>query len=368
MHVILAALDKAAQAIDETFITEIQGWQVEFEELKHKIEEYKTRSDSARNKVANVKKSIETQKQILMSEFSKGIDNFAVSAKKNIALEIERVAKNKSNKPSERDKDKNLFTYLWEKLGSWSEGSSSLDPYRIRVNNRKDAEKIGKTINEYCTPVIQSFWLDTQDKLVRDGTRIRQDLVEKTQQEIQAISDDISKYVGNALQVEISTNPIQFPKFEFLGIDAKIKQQQEVFTRTVQELRTKNRCCKSDKVYEVDIPYQEKVAYYEIDLRLTLQEIQRKIDEQVQRNLYLLQRVIQKQVSEDFQKGEKQINDYINRFQAEFDQLLKERATREVEAPEIVANLESQRMNVNEYISELVSIREILDSWKPMPQ
>jgi transposase len=87
----------------------------------------------------------------------------------------------------------------------------------------------------------------------------------------------------------------------------------------------------------------------------------------VQRNIELLQRVIQKQVSEDFQKGEKQINDYINRFQSQFDNLLKKRATREVKAPEIVAMLESQRIKANEYLTQLQSIREVLDSWKPMP-
>lgn len=87
----------------------------------------------------------------------------------------------------------------------------------------------------------------------------------------------------------------------------------------------------------------------------------------MQRNIELLQRVIQKQVSEDFQKGEKQINDYINRFQSQFDNLLKKRATREVKAPEIVAMLESQRIKVNEYLTQLQSIREVLDSWKPMP-
>lgn len=87
----------------------------------------------------------------------------------------------------------------------------------------------------------------------------------------------------------------------------------------------------------------------------------------MQRNIELLQRVIQKQVSEDFQKGEKQINDYINRFQSQFDNLLKKRATREVKAPEIVAMLETQRIKVNEHLTELQSIREVLDSWKPMP-
>ena len=209
--------------------------------------------------------------------------------------------------------------------------------------------------------------LDTQDKLVRNGTKIREDIVQKIQKEIQAISDEVSKYIGNALEVEIGTNPIEFPQFEFPGLDASIAKQQEVFTRTRKETRNKSRCCASDESYEVDVPYQETVYFYEIDLKLTSQAIQKKIDEQVQRNIELLQRVIQKQVSEDFQKGEKQINDYINRFQSQFNNLLKERATREVKAPEMLAMLESQRIKVNEYLTQLQSIREVLDSWKPMP-
>jgi hypothetical protein len=80
----------------------------------------------------------------------------------------------------------------------------------------------------------------------------------------------------------------------------------------------------------------------------------------------MLKRVIEKQISEDFQKGEKQINNYINRFQAEFDYLLKERATREVEAPNIIAHLESQRVELSEYLNELKLIEEKLNNWKPV--
>ncbi len=255
--------------------------------------------------------------------------------------------------------------YLWNGFASYLTASSS-DPYKIRVNNKKDADKIGKTINEYCTPVIQSFWLDTQDKLVREGTDIRESLVKEIQKEIQAISDELSKYLGSALEVEIGINEIQFPKFEFLGIDAKIQHQQEVFTRTVKELKVKKSCCKSSEVYEVDVPYKETVSYYEIDLQLTSQSIQQKIDSQVQRNIELLKRVIEKQIEEDFKKGEKQINNYINRFQAEFDYLLKQRATREVEAPNIIAHLESQITELSEYLNELKLIEETLNNWKPV--
>ncbi|MEH2255608.1 dynamin family protein [Nostoc sp.] len=362
---VLNELNKAAKDIDEIFITDIRGWQLEFEELLQKVEKYKKHSDLAINQVATVKKSVETQKQILISTFSQGINKFAESAKKRIVSEIERVAENQSKKVLKDKKTQNLLTYIWDNFSSLLEESSSSDPYKIKVKNKNDAEKIGKTINEYCTPIIQNFWLDTQDRLVRDGTKIRESLVKKIKREIQAISDELSESIKNDLQVEIGNNPIQFPDFEFSGIDAKIQHQQEVFTRTKKESRTNSRCCQSDNVYQVDIPYEETVSYYEIDLRLTSQGIQQNIDSQVKRNIELLQRVIEKQVSDDFRKGEKQINDYINRFQVEFDSLLKERATREVEASEVIANLESQRIKVTEYLNELVSIRENLDSWKP---
>ncbi|WP_414756601.1 hypothetical protein [Anabaena sp. CCY 9910] len=98
---------------------------------------------------------------------------------------------------------------------------------------------------------------------------------------------------------------------------------------------------------------------------LTSQGIQQSIDSQVQRNLELLQRVIEKQISEDFRKGEKQIDDYINRFQSEFEYLIKERVMKEVQADEIIADLETQRIEVNEYLHELTLIRELLDNCKP---
>lgn len=359
---VLAELRKAAQAIEETLVTEIRGWEMGLGELQQRVEEYKLRSDSARRSVEIVKKSVEAQKQILISEFSQGFKNFAEKAKNRVAAEIERVAKDQSKKASSSDKDQNLLSFLWNKFGSFS----SSDPYKIRCKDKNDALRLGKLINEYCTPVIHSFWLDTEDKLVREGTKIREELVEKITKEIQAISDELSEFIGEALEVEINSNPIHFPKFEFSGIDAQVQYQQQVFARTRKETRRESRKCKSDKVYEVDVPYQETISYYEVDLRLTLKEIHRKIDEQVERNLVLLQRVIEKQVSEDFLKGKNKIDDYINRFQSEFDQLLKQRATREVEAPEIVAKLEIQNAEIIEYVNELTSIRELLDRRKPM--
>ena len=103
-----------------------------------------------------------------------------------------------------------------------------------------------------------------------------------------------------------------------------------------------------------------------MDLRQTLESVNLKIDEQIARNRQLIERVIEKQVKADFRNAEQQINDYIQRFQNDFDRVLKERETKEAEAPEILAKLEEQKIKLNEYLSELISIRQSLDSWKPV--
>jgi GTPase Era involved in 16S rRNA processing len=364
---VLAVLNKAAQSVADTLVTEIRGWELEFEELQQKIEEYKQRSDSAKNKVANVKKSVELQKQILVTTFNQGIYEFAEIAKNRIGLEIGKVAENQSKKSSSLSskENQNLLSAILNKVHSFFEDDSNSDPYIIKVKNKTDAEKIGNTINDYCAPIILNFWIDTQDKLIREGTKIREELVQQIQAEIQAISDELCNYIGDALQVELSSDEIQFPKFEFSGIDTKIQELQKVVKRTETKTVTERGCCGNPHVYQKDVLVKEKVSYFEIDLRITTQEIQKKIDQQVRRNLGLLKHIIHEQVEEDFRKGEQQINGYINRFQTNFDNLLIQRVNRESESHEIVSTLNSQKSEVSEYLNELIFIQEVLDNWKP---
>jgi hypothetical protein len=101
-------------------------------------------------------------------------------------------------------------------------------------------------------------------------------------------------------------------------------------------------------------------------LRQTVEQFQQKIDDNVSGTLVLLERVIDRQVSTDFRSAERQINDYIKRFQNDFERVLKERETKEAEAPEILARLEYQKAKLIEYLSQLTSIRESLNSWKPV--
>ncbi|MEG4014931.1 MULTISPECIES: hypothetical protein [unclassified Microcoleus] len=247
-----------------------------------------------------------------------------------------------------------------------SQLSEEFDPYIIRCKTKAEAEKIIKTINKFCPPYIQSWWIDTQDELVREGTNIREKLAIIIQEDIQEISDELSNYLGDALEVKLNINPIQFPSFDFPGIDARIKDVQVAVVEIERKKGKKSRCCDSDQVYFTDEPVTKNRNFFEVNLRETLESINLKIDRQTFRNRDLLERVINKQVSTDFRSAERQINDYINRFQNDFDSVLKERETKEAEAPEILARLEYQKAKLIEYLSQLSSIRESLNSWKPV--
>ncbi|MEG3870497.1 MULTISPECIES: dynamin family protein [unclassified Microcoleus] len=428
---VVAEIDKAAKAIEDTLNTEIKGWEMGIEALKQKVEEYRKRSENARSRVELVKTAVELQKQTLIQGFSEGINRFADGAKEKIASEIDKIAESRSANSPKPKKNKflpqqqpkvekkalgivgefgeallglipvfgqglgkafKLSTSLWDKLsetvpdtfnGSVSEQDDKpekFEPYIIRCQTQTEAQKILKTINDVCAPSIESWWIDTQDQLVREGTSIREQLAEKIQEDIQKISDELSNYLGDALQVRLNINPIQFPSFDFSGIDAGIQRQVEVFTRTekITEVQKKSRTkksnslCKGDKTYTVDVPIEKTIevqdqrTIYQVDLRQTVEQIKQKIDDNVSGSQLILERVIEQQVSTDFKSAERQINDYINRFQNDFDRVLKERETKEAEAPEILARLEYQKAKLIEYLSQLSSIRESLNSWKPV--
>ncbi|MEG4629031.1 dynamin family protein [Microcoleus sp. AR_TQ3_B6] len=430
---VVAELDKAAKAMEDTLNTEIKGWKMGIEALKEKVEDYRRRSENARANIESVKKAVEQQKQILISGFSQGINTFADVAKAQIASEIDKIAESRSaNSPKQKKIQltpqpmpqiekirfvrqrvgeigeallglipvfgKELGTAfkfsasLWDKLSETVpetfNGSvyqpdynpEKFDPYIIRCQTQTEAQKILKTINDVCAPSIESWWIDTQDQLVREGTSIREELATRIQEDIQKISDELSNYLGDALQVKLNINPIQFPSFDFPGIDAGIQRQVEVFTRikNINEVQKESRkkksnsLCKGDQTYTVDVPIEKTIevqdqrTIYQVDLRQTLEQIKQKIDDNVSGSQLLLEQVIEQQVDTDFRSAERQINDYINRFQNDFDRVLKERETKEAEAPEILARLEYQKAKLIEYLSQLTSIRESLNSWKPV--
>jgi len=415
---VLASLIKSGKAIEDTLNTRFISWEMEIESLKQKVEQYRKRANYAKKKVEDVKDSVEQQKQKLMKGFSKGINMFADGAKASIQKEIDHIAKSRSvkyetielsnnaqnMKPQEFNIDnlggiieefsegileffpglrglskifrasfkvgESLFSSLSKSFPDYLDSKDSFgkidqakiaDPYIIRVKSKKEAEIIKLKINEFCTPHIHKLWLETQDTLVRNGNDIREKLVQKIQNDIQTISNELSDYLGNSLEVKFHINTIQFPKFKFQGIDAVIQHQQNIIIGNKTEKRSGS-CCQPD--YDVNVPIRGDV--YDIDLKETATLIQYKIGQQVIRNQLLLERVIDKQVSKDFREAEQQINEYMNRFQEQFDRVLKERETRETEKEQILATLEAHKAKLNEYLNGLASIQAFLNTWKPM--
>jgi GTPase Era involved in 16S rRNA processing len=409
----LEKLKKAATAIEDTLNTRISGWEMEISALKQKVEEYKKRSISTQEQVKSVKNEVEEQKKFLIKGFNKGLETFAKEAQLTIQHEMDQIAQTRSNQVRQTRKsvdlnsvneilDSNIIDTFGEAVTSFLDiipgfrkfakaiiqisqaafkVSSSLqdrlqdsipeafkidnlhqkDPYIFKFSNKSDAENFSQQINDFCSPHIQSWWLDTQDSLVREGTNIREELKQRIQQKIQAISDELSKYLGDALEVKLNINPIQFPDFEFKGIDAQVKYTQEVYKRSTKiPLKW---CCGT---YVLDVPIHENLSLslYEVDLRQVSTQILQAIDDRVGVNKQLLERVIDQQIKDDFRNAENQINDYINRFKSELDSLLKDREQKEAQTPEILDSLKSEKEKLSRYLDDLRNVRELLNSWK----
>jgi len=407
---VLSQLDKAAKSTETTLNVQIAGWQMKVDELREKVDEYKRRRTSARNKIDAVRIAVSDQKDRLMEGFGAGVDTFAEAAKEKIQEQIDLIAENRSSEGSKRlpNADSNysggddslwgvLFREGTEIAGGFLElipqagkqlakafrVSVSLldrmnrdglipsprredaDPYIIQYSSSAEGHRISATINDYCAPYIQSWWVDVQDRLIIQGEKTRGKLVAKIQNDIQDISDELSQYLGESLQAKVNINPIQFPEFEFQGLDEMILKQQEIIRRaTKRERRTESRCCDSNRVYYVDVEVNEKDTVFEVDLRATAEKIKAKIDEQVQRNKGLLARVVQKQVDADFASAEKQISEYMDKFQIELERILSERDRKQEEAPIVIELLTGYSDQLEEHLRNLNETRTTLDEWK----
>ncbi len=254
-----------------------------------------------------------------------------------------------------------------------SDEYKSSDPYKIRVKTKQEGKEIIKNINEFCLPHIQDWWIITQDKLISEGNEIREELVKKIKNDIQVISNELSAYLGESLQVNLNVNRIQFPGFDFTGIDAQIKEHQENYKQRKENpnYNEKSKCfCETEKEYagrkSAYIVEDKQRPVYEVDLHQICQQIKLEIDNQASGTKKVLLRVIEKQIKEDFKNAERQIDSYIEQFQYMFDSLIKERKIKEGERDKICAALEEQKVKLSAYLDELSLLRLSLDDWQPV--
>jgi len=78
----------------------------------------------------------------------------------------------------------------------------------------------------------------------------------------------------------------------------------------------------------------------------------------------MLERVIEKQIQDDFRSAENQLNDFINKFQSDFDHILREKEQKEAQAPEIINSLKAEKERLSKYLKDLQDVRDFLNSWK----
>ncbi|MEP0799891.1 dynamin family protein [Funiculus sociatus] len=395
---VLAQLDKAAKAIEDSLNTELKVWGMEIEALKNQVIEYREKSESVTKKIDLVKNFSDAKNKELIDISTSEINIFAEKAKNEIQKGIEQLANLNTEignpttdlKVTQSNVNREIteIPFLGDSTFAINERKATfveaikravvnlfnsntdnpqvLQVYKLRVATREDAQNIRRAVNEFFGSQIQSWWIDTQDQLIRQGTRSREELVQEIQEQVQQISNEITTYIEEGLKIELNINCIQFPSFEFLGIDTEIQSQQEVYARLEKETITESDRTTSTNVYQVDIPFEDKGDFLEIDLYQIAAQVKLKIDEQVSINQEIFKQVIDRQVTADFRSAEQQIKDYIERFKDEFNYLVSEREKPEANTNEILVNLQAQKKQLNEYLSELNSIRESLNSWKPV--
>ncbi len=371
---VLARLEKAVKGIEDSFNTQIQGWEIELETLKQKVEEYAEKADNANRQVLEVKKLVKQQEKKLIERFGQELQLFATNAKEQIKTEIEQLPNSISKLPnsisnqSKFEKPTNsrggLFRAIFQafdNLLNQVERQESKNIYKVRFKEEKDAEKLIKTINEYCSPHIQNLWVDVQDKMIREGTTIRENLATDIQSKIQQISNQLSVYLGESLQIKLNINPIIIPLLNFEGmIDDKVDKILERIRYTEKKQEVKKRNCKKDEIYFVNV----EVKSFEVDLQAILQLICTRIDEQIENSASVINLVIQQQVKEDFRNAEMQIKDYTNKFQSELEALVWQRESKGEETDKIYSNLQVYQIKLSEYVEELDKLEKYLDELK----
>lgn len=391
---VAAKQDKVAHALDDILKTRIQGWSLEIEPLRSRMEIYKQLASSAIVKIKEVKTLVTTQEEQLVAQFRQEITDFAKRAKRSIQQELDRFVHERFleaepevmptvqddsltispwDEPEAQLMDdlplpyanednfpvpEQLTTSLHEMLATVLEDPEN--PYAILCRTEEEVAQIRQEINQFCALLVKDWWTNTHDNLAKRGNQIRQVLVMDIQARIQAISDELSEYLGEALELSLNINPIQILGFDFNGIDTQVQEQTENYTRWTRE--RKQALCRD---YEVDIQIDDHRSYFEIDLRQTIQAVEFELDAQTKGSLIIVERVIRRQIADDFGLAEKQINDYIQRFLAEFDRLLKERESREAEMERMVTILTDLQVALAPYLHDLEQVLGQLSRWQP---
>jgi GTPase Era involved in 16S rRNA processing/uncharacterized protein YukE len=423
---IVASLDKEAVSIETLLKTKIAGWNQSIEGLRRLIESYAQKSESAQERVEQVRRKVDAEKEIVTDHLSKGIDQFSDRSKEKFHAVIEEIvesrrqgktdfegSKDKSKKEKSKKKGKEeknqegyskeqpssqpLSTYatpiidgLGEGLGAVLQmfnpklggivqgatkvianivhfttdfyesleppvveimtndmGTPNFDPRKIQCKSQDEAKKIEEKINSYFGPHLQSWWLETQDLLIRNGDQVRKEISQSIRQDIQAISDELAFHLGQALETNLEVTPIQFSDFKFEGIDRLIEVQQMIPRERKEKRKRKSGGCCSKTTYEIKIVKSNETVYC-IDLDKLSRLLDIMIDGQNQKSKEAVSKAVAEQIDKDFQSAKDQIDQYIKRFQRQFEEILSRRESESISRERIQPILDSALSQVSE--------------------
>jgi hypothetical protein len=194
---------------------------------------------------------------------------------------------------------------------------------------------------------LQSWWLETQDLLIRNGDQVRKEISQSIRQDIQAISDELAFHLGQALETNLEVTPIQFSDFKFEGIDRLIEVQQMIPRERKEKRKRKSGGCCSKTTYEIKIVKSNETVYC-IDLDKLSRLLDIMIDGQNQKSKEAVSKAVAEQIDKDFQSAKDQIDQYIKRFQRQFEEILSRRESESISRERIQPILDSALSQVSE--------------------
>lgn len=395
----LQGIEKAINAIDDTLKFRQAGWQTKYSDLKVKVEEYKKKAEIAQKKVNSVKLSVDKQKTFLVSGFQKGISGFAEGAKAAIERELNRIAKERAVDSNAIEVIENIEVQPFvipdeiKAFGQTAIGALPVpspmkvvlnaaislldmitgspasrvtrsparqnDPYKVKFSDHAEAKCFADQINTFFVCNISDWWIQVEEELINQGTFIQEVLSSKIQADIQAISNELSSYLGETLDIKLKPSPItKISSFEVKGIYTEIQEKLVTLKRYDYEKVSSWSFCLPD-----DVITSETIEI-EIDLREILAVIEQRIDNMVAGSGNLLEKTISGRIKDDFGNSEKQIDEYITRFREEFTLLLEQREKVGVDSTQIVKAINEQIAELETYSNKLISVKDSLHSWK----
>ncbi len=395
----LQGIEKAINAIDDTLKFRQAGWQTKYSDLKVKVKEYEKKAEIAQKKVNSVKLSVDQQKTFLVSGFQKGISGFAEGAKAAIERELNRIAKERSVDSNAIEVIENIEVQPFvipdeiKAFGQTAIGALPVpspikimlnaavslldmitgspasrvtrsparqnDPYKIKFSDHAEAKCFADQINTFFVCNISDWWIQVEEELINQGTFIQEVLSSKIQADIQAISNELSSYLGETLDIKLKPSPItKISSFEVKGIYTEIQEKLVTLKRYDYETVSSWSFCLPDDVIK------SETIEIEIDLREILAVIEQRIDNMVAGSGNLLEKTISGRIKDDFGNSEKQIDEYIARFREEFALLLEQREKVGVDSTQIVKAINEQIAELETYSNKLISVKDSLHSWR----